>query len=106
MHIIMIKHFFITLLFTSILLSCKTDNKNINKTNHTTKIAFGSCGFQNHDLPIFNNVVNHNPDFFIFLGDNIYGDTKNMDTLKFKYDLLGSKPTYQNLKKNTVIHET
>ena len=102
----MIKPVFITLLFAFAFLSCKTDNNNTISTNRTTKIAFGSCGSQNHDLPIFNNVVNHNADFFIFLGDNIYGDTKNMDTLKHKYNLLGTKPTYQNLKKNTTILAT
>lgn len=102
----MIKPVIITLLFSLVLLSCKTDNKKTAKTNFTTKIAFGSCGSQNHDLPIFNNVVKHNADFFIFLGDNIYGDTKNMDTLKHKYNLLGTKPTFQNLKKNTTILAT
>ena len=40
---------------------------------NTFKIAFGSCGNQNDELPIFNNVVNHQPDLFIFMGDNIYG---------------------------------
>ena len=71
-----------------------------------TKIAFGSCAWEKHELPIFNKVVNHNPDYFIFLGDNIYGDTKNMDTLRAKYNRLGSKPTFQNLKKNTTILAT
>ncbi len=72
----------------------------------TTKIAFGSCGHQDHSLPIFNVVVEHNPDLFIFLGDNIYGDTYNMDTLQAKYDRLNSKPSFQNLKKNTDIIAT
>lgn len=63
------------------------------------KIAFGSCGYQDHPLPIFNNIVEHDPDLFIFLGDNIYGDTENMDTLKAKYDRLANKSSFQNLKK-------
>jgi alkaline phosphatase D len=71
-----------------------------------TKIAFGSCGHQNHPLPIFDVVVKHNPDLFIFLGDNIYGDTKNMDTLRAKYQKLAIKPSYQNLKNNTRILAT
>ena len=72
----------------------------------TTKIAFGSCGREWQDLPIFNNVVNHDPDMFIFLGDNIYGDTKVMDTLKAKYNRLASKPSFQNLKQNIPILAT
>ena len=70
------------------------------------KIAFGSCGHQNNPLPIFNNIVAHQPDLFIFLGDNIYGDTKEMDTLRSKYKLLNEKPSFQNLKKNVEIIAT
>ena len=72
----------------------------------TFKVAFGSCGHETHDLPIFYEVVKQNPDVFVFLGDNIYGDTKNMDTLKIKYERLGSKPSYQHLKKNVPILAT
>ena len=70
------------------------------------KIAFGSCGHEDHPLPIFDRVVEHQPDLFIFLGDNIYGDTYDMQVLKDKYQLLGSKPTYQNLKNNIPILAT
>ncbi len=69
-------------------------------------IAFGSCGKQNHPLPIFDVVVKHQPDLFIFLGDNIYGDTENMNILKRKYRKLGKKPTYKNLKRNVPILAT
>jgi len=71
-----------------------------------TKIAFGSCGREWQDQPIFNNVVNHEPDMFIFLGDNIYGDTKSMDTLKAKYQRLADKSSFQNLKQNVPILAT
>ena len=70
------------------------------------KIAFGSCGHQDHPLPIFNNIVAHQPDLFIFLGDNIYGDTKEMDTLRSKYKLLSEKTSFQNLKENVEIIAT
>lgn len=69
----------------------------------TFTIAFGSCGSQEHPLPIFNDVVKHEPDVFIFLGDNIYGDTEDMEILRQKYEQLGSKPSYQNLKRQTDI---
>ena len=71
-----------------------------------TTIAFGSCGHQDKPLDIYNVVVKHQPDLFIFLGDNIYGDTKNMDTLKAKYMRLGNKPSFKNLKLNTKIIAT
>ena len=71
-----------------------------------TKIAFGSCASEKHQLPIFYNVIKHNPDLFIFLGDNIYGDTKNMDSLKKKYKLLGNKKSFIDLKNKVPILAT
>lgn len=72
----------------------------------TFKIAFGSCGHETEPLPVFNEIVKQNPDLFIFLGDNIYGDTYNMDTLKTKYGRLAAKTSFQNLKKNVEILAT
>ncbi len=69
-------------------------------------IAFGSCGHQDHPLPVFDVIVKHNPDLFIFLGDNIYGDTHNMDTLKAKYSRLAAKPSFQHLRDSTPIIAT
>ena len=71
-----------------------------------SKIAFGSCANQSDRLPIFDIVVKHKPDLFVFLGDNIYGDTDNMNTLQSKYDRLAAKPTFQNLKNNVPIIAT
>ena len=71
-----------------------------------SKIAFGSCSNQNNPLLIFDVVVKHQPDLFVFLGDNIYGDTDNMKTLQAKYDRLAAKATFQNLKKNVPIIAT
>lgn len=67
------------------------------------KVAFGSCAHQEHPLPIFHEVIKQKPDLFIFLGDNIYGDTRDMETLQKKYDQLGNKASYQELKKHVEI---
>lgn len=87
-------------LFTLILLSGFGFSQKI------SKIAFGSCGHQNHPLPIFNRIVEHHPDLFIFLGDNIYGDTKSMDTLRADYARLARKPSFRNLAGNVEILAT
>lgn len=76
------------------------------RADSSFSIAFGSCGRENHPLPIFDHVVKHRPDVFVFLGDNIYGDTDDMAVLKQKYQQLGNKPTYQNLKQHTEILAT
>ncbi|MCS6933952.1 MAG: alkaline phosphatase family protein [Chitinophagales bacterium] len=70
------------------------------------KIAFGSCISQNHPQYIWYKVAEQAPDIFIFCGDNIYGDTYDMQLLRQKYDMLGNKPGYRTLKKNTRIIAT
>tara|TARA_B110000285_G_scaffold46734_1_gene52551 strand:- start:3181 stop:4230 length:1050 start_codon:yes stop_codon:yes gene_type:complete len=88
----------IIIIFCLFLASCTPAEKEAPFT-----IAFGSCGHQDNPLTIFNNIAALQPDLFVFLGDNIYGDTKEMDTLKAKYKKLSDKPSFQNLKKNTTI---
>lgn len=61
------------------------------------RIAFGSCGSQKKDQPIWADVVAAEPDLFLFVGDNIYGDTEDMQVLADKYAQLGAKPGYQKL---------
>jgi alkaline phosphatase D len=58
---------------------------------------FGSCADQNKSVPILENVVADKPGLFIFLGDNIYGDTEDMKKLQKKYDKLGKKPEFKKL---------
>jgi alkaline phosphatase D len=100
------KVYFINLLFAILLFSCKSEINQKEDKVLTTKIAFGSCSQEYKPLPIYDLIAQHNPDYFIFLGDNIYGDTKNMDTLKAKYQRLGNQKSYQNLKKATEILAT
>ena len=71
-----------------------------------SRIAFGSCGHQDKPLTIFQTVVNHQPDLFIFLGDNIYGDTDKMCALKRKYRKLSHNENFKKLKETTPIIAT
>jgi len=71
-----------------------------------TRIAFGSCGHQDKEIPIFNLVAKKRPDLFVFLGDNIYGDTEDMNVLKAKYQKLAAKATFKNLTRSTQIIAT
>lgn len=64
-----------------------------------SRIAFGSCGSQEKPMPILDTALAHSPQLFIWLGDNIYGDTKDMQVLQNKYDKLAAKPEFQRLKK-------
>lgn len=62
------------------------------------RIAFGSCADQNKPQPILRMILERDPDLFIYLGDNIYGDTEDMEVLRSKYALLGAKEEFQELR--------
>lgn len=87
------------LLLPLLLLSCT-------RTPKETRIAFGSCGHEDEPQPILTLAASYRPDLFIFLGDNIYGDTDNMDTLRAKYQRWGVKPEYRQLDSATQILAT
>lgn len=71
-----------------------------------SRIAFGSCVKQDKPQPIWDAIVAEKPQMFIFLGDNIYGDTENMDELRAKYRLLGDHPGYRALKATCPVYAT
>lgn len=70
------------------------------------RIAFGSCGHQEKPLSILKDVAKSKPDYFIFLGDNLYGDTRDMEVLKAKYKQFGKNKNFKALKKKTTILAT
>jgi alkaline phosphatase D len=71
-----------------------------------TRIAFGSCCHQDKEQPIWANVNRFAPDLFIFLGDNIYGDTEDMAVMRGKYSKLAAKPGFQELRKKAKVIAT
>ena len=60
-------------------------------------IAFGSCAKEKLPQPIWDKINAQEPDLFLFLGDNIYGDTEDVAELRKKYALLGAKEGYKKL---------
>lgn len=70
------------------------------------RIAFGSCAKQDQPQPIWESVVATKPQLFLFIGDNIYGDTEDMLVLKKKWELLGAQPGYQKLKQTCPVLAT
>lgn len=67
------------------------------------RICFGSCGHQDKPQPILRTVVAARPDLFIYLGDNIYGDTLDMGVLRAKYDKLAAKAEFQALRREVPV---
>jgi alkaline phosphatase D len=90
------KYFIIFLIFISFI-SC---------SQNITKIGFGSCANQDKDQPILSLAANEKLDAFVFLGDNIYGDTDDMDTLRNKYKRWASQSHYKKLVQSTKVLAT
>jgi alkaline phosphatase D len=63
-------------------------------------IAFGSCLKETRPQPIWEGVNATKPDIFVLLGDNIYGDTRDMNKLKGKWDTFAAVPGFSKLRKN------
>lgn len=62
------------------------------------RIGFGSCLQHDKPQPIWHAVYAQRPDLFIFLGDNIYGDTEDMGLLAEKYRLQSEHPDFALLR--------
>jgi alkaline phosphatase D len=63
-----------------------------------SRIALGSCMEQDRPVPVLGTVREWEPELFIWLGDNIYGDTEDMGVLEAKYRQLGAKPLFSALR--------
>jgi len=61
------------------------------------RIAFGSCNNQDLPQPLWVTIAAFNPQLWIWLGDNIYGDSEDMAVLSAKWDRQKSSPEYRKL---------
>lgn len=71
-----------------------------------SRIAFGSCARQDRPQPIWEAIVETRPELFLFLGDNIYADTEDMEVMRAKYAQLAAQPGFQKLRETCPILAT
>ncbi|GAB3924446.1 alkaline phosphatase D family protein [Larkinella terrae] len=98
--------FIFSLISCAILAGCrtpKTEKTASSSQKPVTTIAFGSCSDQKRPQPLWDDIVAQKPQVWIWLGDNIYGDSEVMDTLKAKYDRQKANPVYAQLRQSTQI---
>jgi alkaline phosphatase D len=62
-----------------------------------TLVAFGSCSRQYNPNQRWRDILPHDPDIWIWLGDNIYGDTHDMEFMAEKYAHQKADSGYQLL---------
>jgi alkaline phosphatase D len=92
-------YFGIFLLLLHVLIGCNGRSTVSNyPSTQAYRIGLGSCAKQSKEQPILYTVVQRKPDLFIYLGDNIYGDTRDMQELRAKYQQLAAKPSFQALR--------
>ncbi len=65
-------------------------------------IAFGSCNRQNMPQPMWKVIEKQNPDVWVWLGDNIYGDSNDTSVLRAKYNLQLNQSDYKKFKDSDV----
>ncbi|MGB0631115.1 MAG: alkaline phosphatase D family protein [Alphaproteobacteria bacterium] len=73
-----------------------------------TRVAFGSCLDQKLPQPIFRTVRAYDPDIFLFLGDNVYGDVSSgdMTELTQAYAALDRNQDFRALRQETPLLAT
>ena len=106
-------HFmWITLLLGIVSLSCQKANVlhynneaqlNKLKTQKLETIAFGSCNRQDMEQPLWEDIQQNDPQLWIWLGDNIYGDSENPVVLKRKYDQQKRRKDYKDFIQNRPV---
>jgi alkaline phosphatase D len=86
-----------------VLLFLNQVNASLGQNGKLDRIAFGSCNRQDAPQPLWKPILADKPDLWIWMGDNIYGDSRIMDTLSAKYALQNSNPDYLLLKASTPL---
>lgn len=97
----------------AILLGCVVACKTTSTNNHNRlsaakpdaffKIAFGSCNKTEKPNIFWDDIVQYQPDVWIWGGDIIYADTDNMAKLQAMYQKQKSNAAYKQLIESTLI---
>ena len=70
------------------------------------RICFGSCAKQGKEQPLLNDIARLKPDLMVYLGDNIYADTKKVKVMREKYGMLSCKKEFRDLLESTHVIAT
>jgi alkaline phosphatase D len=81
------------LLLSCVLSGCAQPQKP--DTGNLQVIAFGSCNKQDKDQSFWHQILSQQPDLWVWLGDNIYADTADMQVMADKYARQLNNPDYQ-----------
>ena len=68
-----------------------------------SRIAFGSCCKESQPAPIFDAINAYQPDVWVWMGDNIYGDSADVEVLRKKWTRQKARPGYAKLREETTV---
>src|SRR5690606_1221527 len=68
-----------------------------------SRIAFGSCFRETKPAPVFGAIASAKPCLFVWTGDNVYGDTDDMATLRAKYEVARNLPAYRSIRESCPV---
>lgn len=71
-------------------------------TYRELSLAFASCNDQYSPNPLIVEIVENQLDAFIWLGDIVYADSKDPDSIAYAYDLLKESGEYQELYSSNI----
>ncbi len=102
-------NYYLKILLFLILISCnKKQNKNEDKSGnyYDFVISFGSCDNQNITNNMWDEILKHNPNVFVWGGDIVYSDTQDMQLMKKNYNQQKNDSTYINFKEKVIVMGT
>jgi alkaline phosphatase D len=76
-----------------------------------TRIAFGSCVNENRSMAFWDVIAKQNPQAFLLIGDNVYGDTgsftdANIPTLVQSYRMLSARQEFDRFRRSVPMLTT
>ncbi len=84
--------------FILFVFSCSTPHKIATPKNSELNIAFGSCNDVKNPNLLWDDIIEKNPSNWIWLGDNIYGNEKDLTVFTSNYAKLLADTGYQKLQ--------
>lgn len=105
------RHLFVSTLFVACLLAgtgcteapSPPPTADVVTDSTITRIAFGSCNRQSTSQPLWTPIQAANPDLWVWMGDNIYGDTNDMTALDSMYAVQKQQAGYRALRRQTRV---
>ncbi len=94
---------FLLLLTTTLFAQSNQERLELLRPKNLTRIAFGSCNNQNHDQPLWKDLMLTKPDLWIWGGDIIYADWERNYDIKASYEKQKMQPDYKEFSSKTPV---